>query len=156
MQPRSRQVHMYNPPLVPVEALARYPSSCTRISLFYHLSYHSLMVSPFNFARMFHLPCSHIRTLASNVLFYHSASCSGCYISSLRMWRCTHICLPEQISCAEGYEASVHEGEECCAWCPAEIAPAVFVELCRCVMSVSALGFYFPLRILSTDSSLLG
>jgi hypothetical protein len=41
----------------------------------------------------------------------------------------THIGLPEQIAHDDRDEAGVHEGDECGARRPAEVAPAVFVQL---------------------------
>jgi hypothetical protein len=41
----------------------------------------------------------------------------------------THIVLPEHIAHDGGHEAGVHEGDECGARCPAEVTPAVLVQL---------------------------
>jgi hypothetical protein len=42
----------------------------------------------------------------------------------------THVVLPEHVAHDGRYEAGVHEGDECGSRRPAEVAPAILVQLC--------------------------
>ena len=107
--------------------------------------YHSLIVLPLNFALISYLPCiaalilSFWAPLSFTLLHPHHNRSIPTHVV-LREARNTHIRLPEQIPRAKRHKTCVHEGDECGARRPAEVTPAVLVDLyTRYCLSVSLL-----------------
>lgn len=98
---------------------------CTTVPLILFLRFcycpslhHSEIGSPLSFPLMSHLPYNKFELAIYSPL--HSGILS----------EMTHIILPEQIAHHGRYKAGVHERDECCSRCPAEVAPAILVQLC--------------------------
>ena len=100
----------------------------------HRLLHHSEIVSPLSFPLISNLPCykDHISMIVMaqcwQIVQFANRNLGRSPSVCIHQIK-THIIFPEHVACNERHEASVHERDEGCARCPAEVPPSVFVQV---------------------------